>query len=238
MNKEYCMYEEHYFNHKINKWQKLDNTRMCINKNCNRKHKLKRGTVLCPLNNNCPDMGVKCFLLHDLTLIKNLCKYGKNCCDLKCEYRHPPNRPTEICPLNEKCSEALFNCFLLHDLTQIVPICKYNKECINFMCDKRHSKERIQPCPEGSMCYNFIINNSLGCPLLHPKILQKLCKWDLKSECKTYGCSFIHKQTSPKDCPNGMQCQLRISDDDSIRCKNKHPKFNKAIRFQDRILFE
>ena len=83
------------------------------------------------------------------------------------------------------------------------------------MCDERHSRERIPPCPDGSMCYNYILQTTLGrsdvlsssgglrsikeyqrCPFLHPKILQRICKWDLHSECRTYGCSFVHKPTS------------------------------------------
>lgn len=246
MNKDMCMYEDHYFNHKTNKWEK--NTiqkRVCIDKNCTRRHKLKRSDKICPLNIKCPDIGTTCFLLHDLDKIVQMCKYGRNCCDLKCEYRHPLERQTQICPKNISCPDALITCFLLHDVSNIIPLCRYNKNCINFMCEKRHSTERIPPCPDGSMCYNYILSVSPGtgkkspvCPYLHPKILQKLCKWDLHSECRTYGCSFIHKPNSAKDCPNGMQCQYRICEDERLRCTDKHPKFYKVTQIGEKLFFE
>lgn len=251
--KEMCMYEEHYFNHKTNKWEKKSDNyskRVCIDKTCIRRHKYKRSDKICPLNGKCPNIGSSCFLLHDLNLLVHTCKYGKNCCDLKCDFRHPSERQTKICPQNEKCPDALITCFRLHDLSIITPLCRYNKECINFMCDKRHSKERIPPCPEGSMCYKYIVSSSGdvkntnqaqlfgGCPYLHPKILQKLCKWDIQSECKTYGCSFIHKPNSAKDCPNGMQCQFRICLDEKMICTNKHPKFHKVTQLGEKLFFE
>lgn len=241
MSREYknmCMYENHYFNNKTCRWERLNISRLCFDKNCNRKHNVKRLEKTCPLNTKCAEAGIICFLLHDLNSMSNNCKYGKNCCDLKCPYRHNPGRQNKICPLSENCPDALITCFLLHDLGKIIPLCRYNKDCINYMCDKRHNKERLEPCPDGSMCYKFIVSKNEGCPLLHPKILQKLCKWDFRGDCKTYGCSFIHSPDSAKDCPNGMQCQSRILEDDNLRCKNKHPKFTSVFKIRDKYLFE
>lgn len=250
--KELCMYEEHYFNHKTNKWERINNfssggltsQRVCIDRNCTRRHKFKRSDKVCSLNGKCPNIGINCFFLHDMTLLGEICKYGRNCCDSACSFRHPSGRQTQVCALNENCPDALITCFLLHDLSKIVPLCRYNKECINYMCDKRHSVERISPCPEGSMCYNYIVSTFSGgkryggCKLLHPKILQKLCRWDVDSECHTYGCSFIHKPTSHRDCPDGMQCQFRIHEDERLRCTNKHPKFYKVIQIGEKLFFE
>jgi hypothetical protein len=105
------------------------------------------------------------------------------------------------------------------------------------MCEKRHSSKRCPPCPEGSMCFNFIAYGNASCKFLHPKILQKLCKWDMYSNCKTFGCAFVHNPQSAKDCPDGMQCQRRLLEDET-GCKNKHPKFSKAIKINEKFIFE
>ena len=101
MNKEWCMYENHYFNNKGNTWEKLQNSRVCINLNCNRKHKLKRYSKICLKNKNCPDIGVSCFYLHETSNFMYNCKYGKKCCDLNCQYKHPLDRENRKCPSDE-----------------------------------------------------------------------------------------------------------------------------------------
>jgi hypothetical protein len=215
-----CLFEEHLFNNNTKMWEINNNElRKCLHSKCTRKHKdNNRPLVVCEHENDCPDAGITCFLLHDNTKIKSLCYYGKNCMDKDCtQYRHPKERITEICNDNN-CENASITCFKLHTMSNLQPICRFGDECINFTCNKRHSKKRKNLCENGSMCYKYIINKQTGCNKLHPKMMQKLCRWDSSnSGCKTYNCQYIHNPQSAKDCENAQHCQ-----DD--HCPNKHPK--------------
>ena len=131
-----CMYEDHYFNNKTNKWEILDKGRICYDFSCTRKHKYERPSKLCPLNINCPNAGISCLLLHNKSDLKTLCKYGKNCCDIECQYRHPTTRTIEICNNSRTCEDSLITCFRLHYISSIKPLCKYKTNCVNFMCNK------------------------------------------------------------------------------------------------------
>jgi hypothetical protein len=228
LNPSYCLFEDHVFDTKAKKWVPIDTTqglRPCRHSKCTRKHKLtNRPVEVCKNETDCPNVGITCFLLHDNTKIKPLCYYGKLCADLDCiDFRHPSGRATEVCELGEKCDEALLSCHKLHPLSKMIPLCNYRESCKNFICAKRHGKNRLDPCPEGSVCYAFISEGSKGCGLLHPKILQKICRWD-DSEygCRSYGCPYVHSPDSIIDCPDGLQCQKRLINGDE-KCINKHP---------------
>ena len=215
----WCLFEDHFFNTETKNWEPADpknGLRPCRHSKCTRQHKLpNRPTKVCEHENDCLDANVTCFLLHDNTKIKPLCYYGAKCCDKECaNYRHPRGRTRETCSLDDKCPEALITCFKLHTLSKITPICRYNRPdnmCKNYICDKRHSAERKPCCPAGSMCYGFITQGEKVCDMLHPKILQKLCRWDGYDDgCRSFGCPYVHHPEAPVDCPEGMQCQYRL----------------------------
>lgn len=236
----WCRFESNYYDNRINQWvPKNDGLRRCLHSKCDRKHRLKnRPTKVCKRETDCPDVGVTCFLLHNISEIKPMCYFDKNCCDLNCtSIRHSSNRTTEVCEFGEKCKNALITCFKLHPLDKMVPLCKYRSECKNFICEKRHPNDRKKLCEDGSMCYNFIVNGINGCDFLHPKILQKLCHWDsTEQKCRSYGCPYVHNDNSPKDCENGMNCQFRLSEDDN-KCEKKHPKYTFLKKLSDGSMY-
>ncbi len=226
---KWCLFEDHIFNTQTKSWELIDSTRKlrrCLHSKCARKHKLpNRPIQVCKRETDCPDAGLSCFLLHNNTKLEPICRWGKACIDLECSsYRHPKSRNNEICPLDEKCPDALITCFKLHTMSKLIPLCHYKNECVNYICQKRHPPERTQVCEEGSMCWGFITQRELGCNKLHPKILQRACKWSMDGgECYSYGCPFVHPLGASDDCMEGMQCSRRIAKDDT-RCMNKHPK--------------
>lgn len=223
-----CLFETHFFNIKSKAWEPSEQgLRRCLHSKCSRKHTISnRPLQVCKQENNCPDAGISCFLLHDNTKLESLCYYGKACIDLECTgYRHHPGRTTEICSLNENCPDALITCFKLHSMSKITPCCHYKEKCMNYICSKRHPIERKEICPLGSMCWEFVVHKKTGCALLHPKIFQRLCRWDSNDNtCRSYGCSFLHRPDSPEDCPIGMQCPTRDGE-----CGRKHPKYSVNI---------
>jgi hypothetical protein len=222
-NKKWCLFEDHVFNIRTKVWELADvnkGFRVCLYSKCDRIHKVEnRPVTVCKDDINCSEAGISCFLLHDNTKMKSLCYWGYKCINNAChEYRHPSNRSTQLCDLNELCKDAMITCFKLHDMDKIVPLCHYNNDCVNYICNKRHSKERNKICENGSMCWDFITGDCNECTKIHPKILQKICKWDnTKEGCRTYGCTFLHSPDSFTDCINSSKC----NDTD---CKNKHPK--------------
>jgi len=232
-----CLYETHSFNTKTKTWDPLDisqGLKQCLYSKCNRDHKSSnRPTQVCPLEKNCNKAGISCFLLHDHSL-EPFCRYGKACIDLNCtKYRHPDDRVTEVCSNPDGCVDALITCFKLHNMSNITPICHYRNNCMKYMCTKRHPLGRKELCELGSMCWEYIVNKDEGCPKLHPKIFQKICRWDNEeSTCRSYGCSFLHRPGAPIDCPVGMQCQTRIEDDDT-KCPHKHPKYTTVKTLPD-----
>jgi len=228
-----CLFEDHFFNTKTKAWEPIDASkglRRCLHSKCTRKHKLaNRPVQVCKRENDCPDAGVTCFLLHDNTKLEPLCRWGINCVDKECTgYRHPRGRSTEVCVDDENCKEALINCFKLHTMSKMIPLCHYKADCINYICQKRHPPGRKEVCEDGSMCWLFITGGQEACDKLHPKILQKACRWSSwGGECRSYGCPFVHKPGEPVDCPVGMQCSKRLLEGPD-RCSMKHPKYNRV----------
>lgn len=223
-----CLFEDHFFNSKTGNWELIDGgaLRRCLHSKCTRKHKLaNRPTQICPREDDCPDAGVTCFLLHNNDKIQSLCRWGKECIDIDCvAYRHPSGRSREVCTLRDSCPDAMIACFKLHDMIKLVPLCHYRQDCVNFMCTKRHPPGRREICDYGAMCWRFITGGETECLKLHPKILQKACRWDSPSggQCKLFGCPFVHAPESPIDCPYGNKCPNVLSDGPT-RCLNKHP---------------
>lgn len=236
---KWCLFETHYFDNSVKQWvPKKDGFRRCLHSKCTRKHVMKnRPTKICINETDCKDAGISCFLLHDNTKLKPLCYFDKSCCDIDClKNRHSEGRTNEICEKAEKCEDALITCFKLHPLDKMRSLCKYGSGCKNFICEKRHPENRKKICNDGSMCYNYIVYGSFGCNLLHPKILQKLCKWELTEEkCKSFGCPYVHLPESTIDCPDGMCCQNRLNNNDD--CPNKHPKYSKVEKLEDGTLY-
>ena len=234
----WCLFESHFFNSKTKVWEPADPSkglRRCLHSKCTRKHKIpNRPVQICSQEADCPGAGIGCFLLHDNTKLEPLCYYGKSCVDLEClGYRHPIGRVTEICPLDANCPDALITCFKLHSMSKLIPLCHYREMCMNYVCSKRHPPGRKDICDLGSMCWEYVVNKEAGCPKLHPKIFQKVCRWDTpESTCKSYGCSFLHHPGAPTDCEVGMQCQTRIDDGDA-RCPYKHPKYTSVKTLED-----
>ncbi len=232
----WCLFEDHVFDHESKSWVPADpknGIRRCLHSLCTRQHKLpNRPVKVCKNETNCPDAGTSCFLLHDNTKIRPLCHYGKNCADLECkDFRHPKDRTTEVCPENEKCEHALITCFKLHSLSKITPVCRFKNGCVNFICIKRHGPGRKAICEHGPMCYRFIkygpdvTSEPPGCDQLHPKILQKICRWDDSTYgCKTYGCAFVHSPDSAIDCLEGIDCPAINGEEDDYVCRHKHPR--------------
>lgn len=237
----WCLYEDHFWNGKTKTWEKVSDTnglKMCRHSKCTRRHKLpNRPTEICKNEETCQEAELSCILLHDFTKIKPVCYYAGKCCDLECvKYRHPKERTTDVCDRVDDCPDALISCFKLHNLSKIPRVCKFNKPenlCVNFICQKRHRKERKPCCDNGSMCYEYITKQEQGCDKLHPKILQKICRYDnTERGCLTYGCPYAHNPLSKVDCDVGMQCQLRESS-----CNKKHPKFTKSTVLPDGSIY-
>ena len=191
----FCLFEDHIFI--TNKgWVKFTNNKLrrCLHSKCQRKHRIpNRPNKICDRETDCPDAGISCFLLHDNTKIIPSCYYSTNCNEVDCKLRHPSNRETKICELGSECQNALISCFLLHPLKLMIPVCPYFDDCKNYTCNFRHSDKRKQLCEKGSMCWDHIKNKSCNC--IHPKISQKLCKWDEDNgpnSCKSLSCPFVH----------------------------------------------
>lgn len=234
----WCLFESNYFDNYLKKWiPKTDSIRRCLHSKCDRRHKIKnRPTKVCEREFDCPNAGITCFLLHDNTAIKPLCYFDDKCCDLNCTAnRHSAGRTTEVCPDGEKCENALITCFKLHPLNKIQSVCRYKANCKNYICEKRHPSSRPELCEYAGMCYNYIVNGAEGCSLIHPKITQKLCRWDVGGNCRSFGCTYVHHPNSPTDCPDGMCCQKRISSTDI--CPHKHPKYTIVRELDDGSLY-
>jgi hypothetical protein len=238
-NPQYCLFEDHQFNMQTKVWDVIDSSkglRRCLHSKCTRKHKLvNRPIKICKRENDCPDAGISCFLLHDNTKLTSVCHWGKDCCDLECiEYRHPFDRTSEVCPNGELCADALISCFKLHPMAKLIPLCHYKEECINYICSKRHPPTRKQVCEQGSLCWEFITGGEKACSKLHPKILQKVCRWSIDEGkyCNCYGCPFIHRPNDPIDCDIGLQCQTQFEIGDK-KCPYKHPRYSRIIKLND-----
>jgi hypothetical protein len=224
----FCLFEDHVYNSNTKRWETAPESmgsRRCLHSKCRRKHKVpNRPVKVCPREEDCPDAGITCFLLHDNTKIVPLCNWGVGCADSECRfYRHPPGRTVELCPSAEKCPDALISCFKLHPLSKLVRVCHYKVNCVNFMCVKRHPPGRRELCPDGPACWNHITRPG-SCDRLHPSIMFKACRWDLEAGgCLAYGCTFTHHPASPSDCPLGAGCPNRF-EGEGERCRNKHPR--------------
>ena len=103
------------------------------------------------------------------------------------------------------------------------------------------------------MCLAFAEGGFEACHLLHPSVIQKVCRF--RDDCKRYGCVYIHSDFSPQDCADGMQCQYRIVDNPENRrqnemltnvstekhhdvykeflCPNKHPRYTRKVQEND-----
>ena len=216
----YCLFENHYYNNDKHIWVHTDDNRECLHSKCTRLHKnTKRPTSVCLRENDCPDANITCFLLHNNNKLRPLCHYGSKCTEVNCvSYRHPTSRTTEICPLGVECTGALIGCLKLHPLSKMSTTCYYKENCENWLCDKRHPTERKSICNDGPSCYNYAKYGLSSCNKIHPKIMNKICKWDRSENgyCKAFECQYLHHPDSPIDCIDGIKCK-------NIDCKNKHP---------------
>jgi hypothetical protein len=222
----WCLFEDHVFDPSKQTWiKKQEQSRVCLHSKCPRQHRLQRPTKICSRENDCPNAGITCFLLHDNNKIAPLCRHGDKCCDADCKYRHSLKRSKETCNKGRDCTEAGLTCFNLHPLSDMVPRCKYGAYCQSYICEARHPKERKELCPEGSNCWYHLKKLAGGgqvCNKIHPKILGRLCRWDdTFIGCRTFGCAFIHSPESAQDCPEGLYCDLKNNVEHNK--KWKHP---------------
>ncbi len=245
-NESFCMYEDHFVGTDGN-WVLREETqglRPCTNSKCTRKHKLKRAEV-CPKGKDCPEALLTCLFLHPLDEVTKPCFYKDRCIDLKCAYRHSTSRTKEVCEDGVKCKGVMLTCFKLHDIKSITPLCRYKEKCVNYYCANRHPEDRREVCPNGAECWTHLSTVTDGqseCTYIHPGRMQRLCKYE--DVCRTYGCTFIHPPGSNTDCPNGLQCQRQLLENDEdekdpkkIRCCLKHPKHRRMGASEDGIVF-
>ncbi|MDD4931457.1 MAG: hypothetical protein PHG66_04935 [Candidatus Colwellbacteria bacterium] len=168
------------------------------------------------------------------------------CPRLDCTFTHRIPRP-KSCADGEKC--VSYNCGLLHPKER-AKVCRYGAQCWHESCTMAHPDGRPAECANGSMCLAFAEGGFEACTLLHPSVIQKVCRF--RDDCKRYGCVYIHSDLSPHDCEDGMQCQYRIADNPENRrqneelvnaseeeyaaaykevlCQNKHPRYTRKVQ--------
>lgn len=126
---------------------------------------------------------------------RNLDTVGLRMCpNLDCTFTHRIPR-TKKCENGDKCD--VYNCNLLHSRNR-GKVCRYGSRCWNETCHLVHPIDRPEKCDNGSMCLEFAEGGFDSCHLLHPSVIQKVCRF--RDNCKRFGCVYIHSDQSHHDC--------------------------------------